>query len=337
MIKEAMMLDFTLNQKSEKEVISFDLSIPVNDAYSIELVESKESIDTKGRIHIKSLYVLYPLKEGSFTIIPHLIIKKASKEELKTFVTGSADELMYLRTRNKDIILDSIAMHATGFDSNVTLVGDYTLSYTVDKREVAAGEQVNVVYTISGKGYKPQIVQLIKDSSTIDIFMDKEIFHKNVFHKVVFHYAISGNEDFEIPHISLLAYNPSDRVYYTLSSPNITIAVDKSNSATAIMIDKKEFFDWKMYSKYLLFFLIGYMMQKLLHYIPKKRVYDKEIFRQNIKKTNSEKGLLKLLLSEDAKLFKNEIEKIEEVIYHDRTYKFSALQDEILKRYDSIN
>jgi len=333
-IKEAMTLTFSLKQKSAKEVMGFDFSIPADDAYIIEAIKSEESKDTRGRIHIKSVYMLYPLKAGKFSITPHLVIKKASKEEVKKFVTGSADELMYLRTRNHDISLGAIDISVKALERDVALVGDYKLSYTIDKKEMDEGEQVNIVYTISGKGYKPQISHLLKDSSDMDIFMDREVFDRKSFHKVVFHYAISGYADFTIPKVSILAYNPDKAKYYTLSSADMHIKVQKNREEKPIMIEEKEQIEWQAYLNYFLLFLAGYMLQKLLKNVPKKPLSKEEVFVLSIKKSKSAKGLLKLLLAEDIKSFKTEIEKLERAIYHDSTYALPKLKADILKRYE---
>lgn len=332
-MKEAMTLTFSLSQKNTIDVMNFDFIIPPSDVYHVELIEDEESKDSKGRVHMHSKYLLYPLKVGNFSLKPHLIIKKASKEELKKFVTGSADELMYLRTRNQDIVLDSIDISVKVLERNVTLVGDYTLSYTIDKQKIAKAEQVNVVYTLSGRGYKPELRALLDMPADVDAFMDREVYDKNIFHKVIFNYALGGSSDFVIPKISLLAYNPKSAEYYTLSAPKREIKVEIEREQHPIMIEKNAEIDWWRYLNYLLLFVAGYLTQKSLKYLPRSSLCKEEVFIQSVKRQKSAKGMLKLLLVEDSNTFKTEIEKLEGMIYHDSDYSLAALKDEFLKRY----
>lgn len=332
-VKEGVSLKLHIRQNNTKDVLSFDFVIPPSAMYQVKLLDTQESKDAKGRVAIHASYLLYPLKAGDITIIPHLIVKKASKEELKKFVTGSADELMYLRTRNKDIRLDRIEIAVKKLDKQVDLIGEYTLDFTIDKQEIDVAEQVNLIYTLSGNGYKPLLASLLDSNISADIFLDKSSFDKRTFHKDIFSYALKSKEDFVIPAIALLAYSPQKKSYYTLYHAPLAIKVHPSaHEHSAIMIGEENRIDWLKYLDYLLLFIAGFAVQKLLVHVSFRALNKREAFVNQVKMSKNPKDLLKFLLSEDVKMFKSEIKVLEGMLYHDRKVSLAEIKKAILLR-----
>ena len=336
-VKEAILISVELRQIDNHDVMRFDFDFDLSDKYELELLESQDSKDSKGRTFVKSEYLLYPLKSGNLKIRPHLTIKKASKEELKKFVTGSADELMYIQTRNKSIGLDEIDINVKDIDSDIELIGDYKLEYKIDHKSISSEEQVNIVYVLSGSGYKSMPDSLLYEFDNVNSFMEKEQFDKRLFHKTTYRYALGSDKDFVIPAVSIVCYNPKEKKRYVLQTSSIDIHVDNT---TQKQINKNVHgysFEWKKFLNYLLLFIFGYLLQYLLSKFTKNNLSEKEIFVKTVKRAKTSKELLKYLLSRDDSRFKKEVEELELMIYQEREFKLSSIKSSILERFSAVN
>jgi len=328
---EPIILSLEIKQKRSKDVIEFDFSIPASESIRMELLES-----IKGRNNLKSRYLLYPLKVGDIEINPVLTVKRASKEELKKFVTGSADELRYLQTRNKTFNLKTFKIHVSSVDKDVVLIGDYNLSYHIDKRKLHSQEQVNLQYILNGEGYEPSIESLLGEVENADIFVDKEVSSSKLSHKIVFRYALHSNQDFIIPEVRIEGYNPTIKKRYTLKIPAMKILVAKSNEKALVVKEENFKFEWQQYLNYLLLFLTGYFTQKILENFRKKSLNNKENFIKKIEKSQSAKELLKVLLVHGTSEYQNELNHLELVCYYGRDIPLSKMKADILARYKSM-
>jgi hypothetical protein len=337
MEKEAVIIDVKLKQKNAQDVIHFDFTFPESDRYKIKLLQSDESEDLKGRSLIRSKYVLYPLKDGKLEIKPQLIVKKASKEELKKFVTGSADELMYMQTRNKNIDLKPFNIDVRKLDDDVVLVGDYELKYKIDKKIINSSEQVNITYILSGKGYEVDFHTILKEIPNVDLFINREVVDRKLSHSYKYMYAIYAENDFIIPEVSLVGYNPKTAKKYLLKAPPINIKVEKKSLTEDKNLKSADnSFEWKRYLNYFLLFLSGFLVQKLLKLLPKRELSENEKFIFSVKRAKTAKELLKILMLQDSSKFKPYIEKLEQSIYQDRSISLSSLKSDIIKRFSTF-
>ena len=332
-VTEAFILSIDLQQIKRNDVEAFDIMIPPSEDYQLNLLDTIESKDSYARTHLHARYLIYPLREGNISITPSVVVKKASKEELKKFVTGSADELNYLQTKDKKITLKRCDISVKCLDRNVSLVGNYKLHYTLDKKKISSGERVNATYEIIGEGFSPNFEKLFDFDPKITIFTDKQVIDKKLFHKVIFNYSLSAEEDFIIPALKLQAYNPKTKNYYTLKAPEIKVDVlmhDLVKKSQNLQDNKINFLP---YMNYFLLFIFGFAIQKILMYYVKNKSHKEVDLLEKINKTKSAKELLQLLLVHKAVLFQKDIEKLEKILYHDSSYDFKKIKSELIWNY----
>ncbi len=333
MLHEAVIISLEVREKKSKDVLEFDFFLPESDGFKMQLMKSTEHKDSQGRTYVKSRYLLYPLVVGDLKIKPSLTVKRVTLGELKKFVTGSADELRYLQTRNKTYNLPPFTLTVHGIEKDVMLVGNYKLTYHVDKKDILSNEQVNLEYILSGLGYKPAIKSILKKIKGVDIFEDKELFDNKLSHKIVFSYALESENDFVIPAVSIVAYNPKVKKRYVLKTPFIKIAVKHVEDSQTPTDDGLGFvFSWQKYLNYMLLFIAGFITQKLLKNVWINAQSKEEDFVYKVKKAKSAKELLKILLAQKSRVYKNEINQLELVCYHDKNIALSKLKECILHR-----
>ncbi len=329
-VKEPVIVSIQMQQKSADESMSFVVTFLNSSEYRYELLESVGKKDAKDRSLVTSKYAIYPLKEGKLHITPSLTVKYASKEEVKKFVTGSADELTYLQTRDKKVTLPPIVLNVKKPDVSTKLIGDYKLTYSIDKQRLKRGEQVNLTYTIQGRGSKIEIDDLIGNIEGCEIFRDKQIYNNKLFHKVTYSYALIPQKEFKLPKISLLAYNPKKRTYYKLTTPSVDISVAEQSTAKPLVLNEKKRLDFNKILTLVLIFTAGYFSAKILG---SKKLTPKEQFIRKVKKSRDAKELLKLLLSYEENTFEIQIKKLEEMLYGGKSYRLSGIKGEVIKSF----
>ena len=327
-VNEPLVLTLTIDQKKANENMSFLFKLPPKNAYRYELLESKEKKDEKDRSHITSKYAIYPLIAGKIEIEPILIVKYASKEEVKKFVTGSADELTYLKTKDKLFKLKPFTIDVQHVKKETKLIGDYELSYTIDKTRVKSGEQINISYTLKGTGSKIEVDDLIGKIDGCEIFNDKQVYDNKLFHKVTYDYALIPQKSFTIPKVTLLAYSPTKRAYYTLSTPavEVTVTNQTQNNALVLKDQEKSRFDLTKLLTLGLIFIAGYFSAKIAGF---KKLTPKEQFIRKMKKCRDAKELLRILISQEGD-FTEQIKKLEDMLYKGKNYKLSRIKRETI-------
>lgn len=333
-LKEAVILNLEINQTKSGKVIRFNFKPDKSDDYRLQFLKEEETRDIKDRTHLRIKYAIFPLKAEKLDIPLHIKLQQASKEELKKFVTGSADELMYLQTIDKQFNLSTLHLDVQPLDKKVQLIGNYHFSYNIENNQTLANEQINIRYTLSGTGYPPNIQTILPDIKNVKSFLSKDKYHDKLFHKIVFRYALFSNHDFIIPKITLYSYNPKNKKKQILKTPKIPVTII-SKTKKSKHADNFSIISWKRikhYIDYFLFFIAGFFTYTLYHIFIKSNK-KKKSFIEKIKYANKPKELLKILLSYDNKLFNEEILILEQVIYTKKSFSLSKIKKSILEKY----
>ncbi len=333
-IKEAVILNLEINQTKPDKVIRFSFQPQKSDDYQLQFLKEEETKDIKDRTHLHIKYAIFPLKAKKLTIPLYIKLQQASKEELKKFVTGSADELMYLQTTDKKIKLSILYLDVKPLSKDIKLVGNYNLSYTLDTNHTKANKQINIKYTLSGEGYPPNIQTILPSIHGIKSFLSKDRYNNKLFHKIIFRYALFSNQSFNIPQITISAYNPKNKKNYTLKTPNIPITIinrdlKNKNSPNSTKFSWK---DIKKYVDYLIFFVTGFLTYTFYQLFFKDKKKKKD-FIKKIKSAKTAKELLQLLLSNDSSLFSEEIYILEKGIYMKENFSLSTIKKSIKEKY----
>ena len=337
-VKEAVILTLELNQTRTGNVMRFDFSMANSDDYQTSLLEEDERQDARNRTHIVIKYAIFPLRPKHLEIPLHVTVQQASPEELKKFVTGSADELTYLRTTDRRYPLPTLKLDVSPVPRAAKIVGDYRLDFSADTNHTIANRQIDLTYTLSGRGYKSDIDALLPPIPGVERFLATEHFDNKLFHKSVYHYALIPHKSFTIPAIDIPAYNPHTGHLYHIAAPKMPISVTKpiphAQTKTSVIPNISLHALQEIFTAYLVF-AAGFLTFHIMKRYRKRRestLPSQQSLMRKIKDTKTHKALLQLLLAEDSERFAGEIERLEEILYHRKSVPLSHLKREIERK-----
>ncbi len=332
-VKEPVIITFHAAQKDHKEVMFFDLSIDKSPLFTLTLLEKKEHEVAYHDKYVTYTYQLFPLKEGNLTLPFKLKVSTASDKSVETFATGSRDVINPMLTDDYDIPIKALHLFVKPIKA-VDLVGDFTLKMQIDKKILRPFEQLNLNYTLQGKGYPANIPNLLPKIEGVEIFLEKNHPNKETD---IYQYALIADKNFTIPALKLHCFSPKKRRYYTLQTNPTAIKV-KAISQEALL-DKHDSlpstvsnFDWKNLFYALLIFIAGYLSATLhiFDFLKKSTTVDNPL-KDDITQSKNPKALLQLLLSTKNRDYKPYIDTLEAHLYHDKPIDFKALKEQLLK------
>ncbi len=331
-VKEAVILTLELNQTRTGNVMRFDFSLTDSDDYQAALLEEDETQDSENRTHIVIKYAIFPLRPKHLEIPLHVTVQQASPEELKKFVTGSADELTYLRTTDRSYPLPKIVLDVSPLPQKSKLVGDYHLDFSIDANRTEPNGQINLTYTLSGRGYRPDLESILPAIPDIESFLATEHFDNKLFHKTVYHYALIPQKSFTVPAVVITAYHPRRHALYRLEAPEAEVSVTPAKRSARKGTDLMMQIPWERFRELLngmTVFAAGFLtfyivrLYRTRRNTPRTRAED---LHRKIKDAKTYRDLLQILLSEDRVRYREEIATIESVLYHDGKASLSQLK-----------
>ena len=337
-VKEAVILTMEFNQTRAGKVIRFSFTLPKDKRYDTEFLEANENKDFKNRTHVIMKYAIFPKKAIKLNIPLKVTLQEASREELKKFVTGSADELMYLQTINKVYKLPAIELQVKPLPHETKIVGDYHLTFAIDHNQTTADKQINIAYTLSGRGYRPDIQSLLPPIDGVTAFLAKEQFHDKLFHKIVFHYALISNQNFTIPQIKIPAYSPKSNKRYLLSTEPVRILVHPAiiqQSKTRSLFFRFKWSSLKQYFDYFLIFLAGFLSYYIIRLTAnrhKKSLSAEQLLLMRIKNARTDKEILQILIASKKPYLEEEIISLEKQIYEKTKTPLAKLKKRVSRK-----
>lgn len=331
-VKEPVLLTLHIYSNRTDKVLTFDFNPLSTAQYNFKLLKSTEKKSSTSQNEISYTYALFPLKSGKIAFRLHFTYKEATKEEVKKFVTGSADELTYLQTTNIDVPLKPFTLDVSPLRSDTQLVGDFTLQMALDKNITTSDEQINVAYTLKGRGYKPEIENLLK-LTNVEIFSSHEHFEDKLFYKELYRYAILSDHNFTLPSLSIKAYSPKRGRYYTLTTDaqHVTVVPDKVKPKKRFDTDTV-FAVIKESANYLYFFIGGLFTALVVRTFYRKR---KDRFVDRIRRARDPQELLHLLLASDHEKYHDAIETLENAIYSKKKVSLRHLKRDLIRQSET--
>jgi hypothetical protein len=345
-VKEAVTITFQATQLDHTNMMFFFLEPQKSDDYKIELLSKKTTELSYHNTTTTFTFILFPLKAKELRVAFDFTIKVASDEAVAQIYTGGRDNVKWIDTDDTKLPISPLILKVKKLQKNVDLVGDFTLSSQIDKKKINPYESVNIIYTLKGDGYKEKKLPLLGDIPHVTLFSeirDRDLKLTQEGYKIhrEFLYALSADQNFTVPSVTLQAYSPKHHKFYTLSTPTYPINVEKLKTTT--LLDEKEapntqplitLETLQTFFIYLLIFASGYasgFIQKNRRKKPKK-----EKKYEDIKQASSPKELLRVLFSNyDEELLKASITELELLEYKKGVKNFQTIKKEILKKFDS--
>lgn len=337
---EGIILDANITQVDHSKVMFFKFSPKKSPNYTFHQIKFKEE-DRYHSLRHHYQYLIYPKKEGNITIALELIKSLTDDDKVAYAISGDRDNVKGLVKKDIVVKINPLILHVKKAPLGTDLIGDFTLSYKLDKKLTHAYEPIHLQIELKGQGLIPQIEMLPKNSA-YHLFSQKpkqKSFYdiNGARSHVVWDYAISAKENFVLPKVVLKAFNPLSKKSYELTLPKQKIevkAVDASllvDSEDTPLAAKKMDWSWLGWLfSYVAVFIAGVLMPKDLF---KKEVLniknDKELLDEKIAKTKNHKELLQLLIAQNDLRYKEAIKALESVLYHKNSITLNEIKRSI--------
>jgi len=341
-LNEAVFLDINLTQLDHSKVMRFKFKVKKSEAYVAHQIGFKEYDNYHSLKHIYH-YLLYPKKSGKISLNFELIKSLTDDDKVAYAISGDRDNVKGLEKEDIAIELDPYLLQVKALPNGVSLVGDFSLTHSLDTQHTDAFEPVYLKAELKGKG-NLEAFELVDANSSYYLF--KEMPNVQNFHSkagtsssIKWDYAISAQNNFSLKEVRLKAFNPKSKKVYELKIPSYAIRV--KNIKKEMLLDKENYpsssstIDWSWLStllSYLIVFMGGFLAPKDI--FKRKIVLEKsleEILSEKIKNAKTHKALLKILLTENSLSYREAITSLESVIYNKKRISLSKIKDLIKK------
>jgi hypothetical protein len=338
--KEAVLLEVNLTQVDHAKVMLFEFSLANSPDYEFHQIQLKEFKKYHNLQH-HYLYLIYPKKSGEVLVKFNFTTFITDDDKVAYSISGDRDHVKGLEKEDVVVKLAPLKLAVKPLPMGVDLVGDFSLTHTLDKKETKAYDPVNLKVVLKGKGFlKP--FELLKPTQAYRIFTQPpklKTLHtkKGSYSSLEWEYALSAKESFVLPKVRLKAFNPQTKKVYALGFPSYAIKVHPVQEEA--LLDKVDApksakgIDWNFWSRlfsYVVVFVAGFLMPRDLFQRKKVMAQSREdMLQEKIKEAKSHRALLKILLLEDASKFKDAIETLESVVYNGKKIPLSQIKDSL--------
>ena len=343
-VYEAVNISFVTRQKIHNEVMFFDFKPLPSDAYEIISIKEKRSEFNYHDAKKEFEFLVIPKRAGVIKVAFDFRIRRASDDAVAQAYRGSRDNVKSIPTIKVHIDTPTVLLNVKKLSKSVDAVGDFSFKLKMDKTtHINSYDRLNLVYTLKGTGYLDKDFEPIKEIEGVSIFRGTKIkapraTQDGYIYQKEWSYVLVADKNYTIPTVTLKTYNYKDKEFINRVSKAKKIEVRKLKIAD--LVDDENFpnteVDYKKYINYfqsLLLFLAGFLVAKVLEYLPKKSS-KREENREHIKNSKTAKELLiratPYLLKVDIK---EEIKDLEELIYNKNTQNsFTLLKKKIINK-----
>ncbi len=341
-INEPLRLHFITRQKIHNEVMFFDLKANKSDAYEIISINEKRHEYNYHDAQKEFEFLLIPKKSGKIKVSFTFNIRRASDDAVAIAYVGSRDNVKSIPTIKVHIASPSLTLEVKKLTQKVDAVGNFSFSMKIEKENSNSYDAINIVYHLEGEGVLDEDFEPISSIKGVSIFKGiKESTPKPTTNGFIYNkewsYALIASKDFELPSVKLRLYDYKRKKFITrvtekkeikitpLDTKNLLDDVDAPQNS----LDIKEYIDY-LYN--LLLFVTGFILAKLLDYMPKK-VTKKQECCKKIKAASTPKELLNAALQRGDVDLKNEIMELETIVYKkDSSKSIAAIKAAIIQK-----
>jgi len=341
-LKEAVVLTVELNQTNPDVVLFFDFDLHPSKNYTFHRIDTKQS-DNYQKVKTDYTYLLYPLRSGDLNITFDLTKKVTTKENVAYSFSGDRDNVKGIDTKNIPIALPPFLLHIKALPKAVQLVGDFSLEYKIKKHQANAYEPLPLQIVIKGFGYPPLLENILPKELNVTRFKEKPILHtvntkKGTQSSVTYPIALSHTQRFDLPAITLNAFNPKTKKAYTLTVPkqhfdirkiDVNHLLDKTDDPKPLQRD----YDWlSTLFGYLVVFGAGYLTALSLRWKKRTMTHKTDPLKEKIEACQDARTLLQLLMATNSRRFASSIEKLEKHLYGNGKMNLKKIKQAILEK-----
>ena len=338
--KEAIFLEVNLTQVNHEKVMLFKFSLEESADYDFHQVGFKEH-EKYHDLRQEYVYLIYPKKSGEAFLKFKMIKSLTDDDKVAYSISGDRDNVKGLQKEDVMVDLKPLHLDVKSLPVGIDLVGDFSLTHTLDKKETDAYDPINLSVELKGRGFLSSF-ELLNENKAYRLFTQSpkaKTFHTQggTSTSLKWDYAISAKESFSLPTVSFKAFNPDTEEVYDLGFSSYNVKVNKVNVAS--LLDEVDYparekgIDWGFWTwffSYVLVFIAGLLMPRDLFKRKNLRVENAEdILNEKIKLARTHKGLLQILVVENNVKFTKAIEALEGVVYNTQKVSLSKIKEMI--------
>jgi len=332
---EAILLDVNISQENHTMVMLFKFNLKKSKAYSFYQVDFKESDEYHDLKH-QYKYLIYPKKSGELSLEFEMTKSLTDDDKVAYAISGDRDNVKGLVKKDMVVGIDPLKLSVKPLPKATELVGDFKLSYELDKNSTDAYDPVHLKVLLEGKGDIPTL-SLLPKSKLYHLFTQEpkvKLLHhsKGTSAKVEWDYAISAKESFVLPKVALKAFNPLSKKSYNLIIPSQAIEVKPV--AVESLVDAEDApplakgTDWSWLGwlfSYVAVFVAGFLTPRDIV----KRRWSKNnlvVVTDEVADAKTHKELLKILLARHNVNDKEAIRLLEDSLYRGKKVSLAKIK-----------
>ena len=339
---------FTLIFKYRKDLQIVDLGFtePVFSGFWSKQLTQPKKYD-EGLFIVQELkYVIFPQKSGKIDI-PALRVDVSLLDDRDNGMSFFGPP-----RRVEKIYSNELNLNVKNLPKNIFLIGEFTISDTIDKKVIKAGDALNFEIQIQGRGNIDDVPELTLDIPNATIYENKAVktydmtngIYGGVYKKS---FSIVASEDIEVPSITLKYFDIKDKTIKELKTLKYDIKVEqnsvlknevqlyKQQKSTNVEVTEVINVIKTTDNQKILYFFFGFIVSALifgllLYVIKLKAIKNvKELpLEKEVKKAKSISELLNILIS-----YINVDDDLDKLIYaleKNKNEKFKEIKNNIL-------
>ena len=342
-VNEPIFITFHVRQKTKDEVMFFDFKAQDNTNFEIVALESKRHEFNYHDAEKIFKFLVFAKKAGDFKLKFDFQVRRASDDAVAQAYTGSRDNVKSIPTIKVKMPQQEVSLHVEPLKKSTQAVGNFRLSMSIKKLSSNSYDAINIRYNLSGEGYLDEKFEPIKDIENTSIFrsqkkLPSKATQNGFIYNIEYNYAIVAKDNFIIKPAQLNTFSYKQKKYLTQLTEEKYISITKLDINT--LIDEEDIpknnIDFDEYIKYiynLMIFISGFLVAKLLKFLPKSKNNKEDIFK-NIKQSKTAQELLKASIMLSSKYALHvELKELEEIVYKDNNkLSFKEIKNKILKK-----
>jgi len=342
-VNEPIYITFHVRQKTKDEVMFFDFKAQKNSNFEIVALESKRHEFNYHDAEKTFKFLVFAKKAGEFKVKFDFQVKRASDDAVAQAYNGSRDNVKSIPTIKVKMPIQSISLHVEPLTKDVNAVGNFRLTMSINKLSSNSYDAINIKYDLSGEGYLDESFEPLKNIENTSIFRSqkkapKRATQNGYIYNIEYNYAIVAKEDFKIPQAKLDVFSYQQRKYLNKNTTEKNISITKLDINT--LLDNKDApksdINFNKYIEYLydiMIFIAGFLLAKLLKYLPKNK-NKKEDIAKDVRQSKSAQELLKAIMPLVHKYALHvELKELEEIIYNNKSkLSFKDIKDKAIKK-----
>jgi hypothetical protein len=230
-VGEPFKLTLTLKQRRNAQAVDSKFLAPDFKGFWVKSESQPSRVDNGEDIVTTVVYTLAAQREGNVTIEPAQL--KIASRVLGRGGWGSfAPQVKW-----KSYYSNKLTLDIKPIPNAASLIGDFTISAQVDKKEINANEALNLTLVVEGVGNLEDIKSFKPYIQNVNVFDEKIVVKGN---KLTQKLAFVSDSDFTIPSFELVFFSTKTQTLQKIKTQPIKIKVNGSTQSKELKIKRDE-------------------------------------------------------------------------------------------------